>query len=349
MGMSPRRIGLTTTGRTGPRLTRCVLVALVAALAPNVAHAHVKWFTDPRPYPLRTDLILSDRTAIFLAVAAVALGLFTVASKLVSDPYWPRLPFLDHMAVGAPKLLAVQTAITLIHSGVTPALFVPNMPLGLEPLGLLLAGLQVAIAFSFITSIGDWIGALALLLLGPLAFFFFPFWDVLEQLLFAGIGLVMLVVGSSAVRVDDARPWFESRFSAAAPRAVAALRMLTGVSIIALALGEKIWNPDLGAAFMADHPQFNVFQTLRLANVSNDQFVLLAGLTEGTIGVLLVSGLLTRVVILFMWLPFNLGTPFLPSQELLGHLPVFAVMYLLLVHGAGIAPGESLRKPELET
>jgi hypothetical protein len=24
-------------------------------------------------------------------------------------------------------------------------------------------------------------------------------------------------------------------------------------------------------------------------------------------------------------------------------------MYLLLVHGAGIAPGESLRKPELET
>ena len=82
---------------------------------------------------------------------------------------------------------------------------------------------------------------------------------------------------------------------------------------------------------------------------TDERFVLLAGLTEGVIGVLLISGLLPRVVILGMWLPFNLGTPFLPSQELLGHLPVFAVMYLLLVHGAGIAPGESLRKPELET
>jgi hypothetical protein len=83
--------------------------------------------------------------------------------------------------------------------------------------------------------------------------------------------------------------------------------------------------------------------------VSDDQFVLLAGLTEGTIGVLLVSGLLTRVVILFMWVPFNLGAPFLPSQELVGHLPIFATMYLLLVHSAGIAPGESPTKQELET
>jgi hypothetical protein len=56
-------------------------------------------------------------------------------------------------------------------------------------------------------------------------------------------------------------------------------------------------------------------------------------LVEGVIGVLLLSGLLTRVVILFMWVPFNLGTPFLPPQELLGHLPIFAIMYLLLVYG----------------
>jgi hypothetical protein len=43
--------------------------------------------------------------------------------------------------------------------------------------------------------------------------------------------------------------------------------------------------------------------------------VLAAGLVEGTIGVLLISGLLTRVVILAMWVPFNLGIPFLASQS----------------------------------
>ncbi len=32
-------------------------------------------------------------------------------------------------------------------------------------------------------------------------------------------------------------------------------------------------------------------------------------------------------------------------NELIGHLPIFGIMYLLLVHGSGIAPGESLDRP----
>jgi hypothetical protein len=51
------------------------------------------------------------------------------------------------------------------------------------------------------------------------------------------------------------------------------------------------------------------------------------------------------VVILFMWVPFNVGVPFLPPQELIGHLPIFGIMYFLLVHSAGIAPGEPLDRP----
>jgi hypothetical protein len=295
--------------------------------------AHVKWFADPAPYPLRTDLILSERTLLFVVVSALAVAGLYLLSRLLGDPYWPRLPFLGWMAIGAPTLMAVQTAITLIHNGVSPVLFAPNLPLGLDPLGLSLAALQILIAFTFITGIADWVGALALLLLGPLAFLFFPPWDVLEQLLFAAIGLVILVIGRTAVRAEQARPWFRQHWPNAARQSLAALRILSGISVIALALGEKIWNPGLGAAFLAEYPHFNVFQTFGLAPVSNDQFVMLAGLVEGVIGVLLLSGLLTRVVILFMWVPFNLGTPFLPPQELLGHLPIFAIMYLLLVYG----------------
>ena len=332
------------------RLFRAALLGSLLALIPAQTEAHVKWFVDePQRYPLRTDLILSERTAIFVAVAAASVLLFLLVDRLIRDPYWPRLPFLKQMAVGAPTLLAVQTGIALVQSGATPALFAPNLPLALNTSGLVLAALEVLIAFSFITGIADWVGAIALLLLGLLAFLFFPAWDVLEQILFAGIGLAILVVGASAVRADDARPWFRSRWLSASPQALATLRVLSGVSIIALALGEKLWSPDIGAAFMARYPHFNVFQTFHVADVSNDQFVLLAGLVEGTIGVLLITGLLTRVVILFMWVPFNLGVPFLPSQELVGHLPVFAVMYLLLVHGAGIAPGEPLDKQRLET
>ncbi len=102
---------------------------------------------------------------------------------------------------------------------------------------------------------------------------------------------------------------------------------------------------DLGAAFLAGHPQFNFVRTfLGQAWFSDGLFVLAAGVAEGVIGVLLISGLLTRVVILGMWVPFNITIPFLPPTELLGHLPIFGIMYLLLVHSAGIAPGESMQR-----
>jgi hypothetical protein len=95
-------------------------------------------------------------------------------------------------------------------------------------------------------------------------------------------------------------------------------------------------NPDLGESFLAGRLQFNV---LRPLGISDQQFVLLGGVVEGSIGALLVSGLLTRVVILSMWVPFNLTVPFLPAVEMIGHLPIFGVMYLLLVYGAGSAQG----------
>jgi hypothetical protein len=101
-------------------------------------------------------------------------------------------------------------------------------------------------------------------------------------------------------------------------------------------LTEKLWNPALGAAFLAHHPSFNIFHAqLGLPWFTDDLFVLLAGIVEGIIGVLLVSGCLTRLVVLGMWLPFNLGIPFLPPQELIGHLPILATMYFLLAHGPG--------------
>jgi hypothetical protein len=269
------------------------------------------------------------------------------AQRVVGDPHWPRLQFLRKMAVGAPTLFAVQAAISLVYAAVQPSLLVPNMRLQLDAVGIVIAILQLFVAFAFITGIADWLAAIALILLGPLGFVLFPAYDVLDQLHWLGIALVVLVIGRYAADIRDERPWFAARGPGWSARAVAILRVITGVAIIAPALSEKIWNPELGGAFVSDHPEFNFPRTLLGQTwLTDDAFVLGAGLVEGTIGVLLISGLLTRVVILGMWLPFNLGIPFLPPQELIGHLPIFGIMYLLLVHGAGIAPGESLDRPE---
>ena len=323
-----------------------MLPAVLLATASTPALAHVKWFEDPSAYPLRADLVLSGRTALFVAVATAAVALLYLLQRLMGDPHWPRVSFLRRMAVGAPTLLAIQAAIGLVYAAVQPALLAPNLPLEPDGRGLAIAALEIAVAFALITGLLDGVAAVALILLGPLGFLLFPAVDVLDQLHWAGIGLAVLVVGRFAADVTETRPWFRRRSPAWSARAVAALRVITGVAIIAPALSEKLWNPALGAAFLARRPEFNVVRTfLGQAWFTDDLFVLAAGITEGVIGVLLVSGLLTRVVILFMWVPFNLGVPFLPSQELLGHLPIFGIMYVLLVHGAGIAPGESLDRP----
>jgi uncharacterized membrane protein YphA (DoxX/SURF4 family) len=325
------------------------VLALLVACLPAPAAAHVKWFvqpTDPARPELRLDLILSERTALLLVVAVGSLAVLYALQRLAGTPHWPELGIFRLMAIGAPTLLAVQAAIALVYAAVQPALFVPNMALELSPLGLALAAAQLAVAFSFVTGLADWVAGGVVIGLALLAFGLYRPTDALDQLYWVGIGLVLVIIGRFAAAAYPARPWFHRRNPAWSARAVAALRVIAGLAIIAPGLDEKVWNPELGEAFLAERPHFNFPRTLLgLEWCTDERFVLLAGVVEATIGLLLISGLLTRVVILGMWLPFNIGVPFLPPQELLGHLPIFGIMYFLLVHGAGIAPGESLDRP----
>jgi hypothetical protein len=75
---------------------------------------------------------------------------------------------------------------------------------------------------------------------------------------------------------------------------------------------------------------------------SDDLFITAAAAVEATVGVLLIAGVLPRVVILLMWVPFNAAIPLLPPVELLGHLPILAVMYVVFLQG----PGEAVRLGE---
>jgi len=216
---------------------------------------------------------------------------------------------------------------------VQPALLAPSLHLPLTPFGYACAAVETLIAFTFITGLFDRVGAIGLGLLWVVCLIMFGMPDALEQLLYVGIAVTIFVIGRTASLAEMPRPPFSSPVWGA--RAIMVLRIMSGISFLSLGLIDKIWTPELGLAFLQEYPQFNV---LRLAGVewaTDDVFVLLAGIVETTIGALLISGRLTRIVILGMWLPFNLTVPFLPPVEMLGHLPIFGIMYLLLVHGSG--------------
>jgi hypothetical protein len=302
-------------------------------------HDHVEWFEDPARYPVDWNLVFSWRTLLAVVAALAAVGILYLAQRLLGDPHWPRLPFLPRMAIGAPTLLAVQAAIPLIYSGVQPVLFAPQLHLGANPGGLALGAVEALIGFSFVTGIWDRVAAAVLVGLVALAFILFPPLDVLSQLHWVGIAIVIYAIGRQAPeagRPRHAGGWWLVRISP--ENAVILLRVFTGVALIAPALAEKLWNPRIAEAFLHQHAGFNFPRALGMTWMSDDLFIIAAGVFELVIGALVISGFLTRVVIIAVWLPFNLTIPFLPPQELLWHLPFFGILYFLLVHGADLAP-----------
>ena len=107
---------------------------------------------------------------------------------------------------------------------------------------------------------------------------------------------------------------------------------MAGLAIVVLAFTEKLVSPDLGVAFLKAYPHFNVAQEIGVTWFTDERFVYAAGIVELAIGAALLSGILPRLVIFGMFVPFNLTIPFLPPTELMGHLPVFSVMYVLVFH-----------------
>ena len=308
-----------------------MIVAALSVLAPATVYAHEKWFTDPRFHPSAPPLVLSERTAIALGVGAVAVLLLGLAQRLIGDPLWPRLPVFERMRAGDVRLLAVQTAIALIYMAVRLALLTPHLSLPQAPLGFILAGVQLLIAFSFITRVLDRAGAALLILMGLVVAVLFTPLDALQLAFYGGIALLIFVSGVGQHAAAPQPPVSSPEWG---QRALMALRVLSGLAFLFIALGDKIWNPDLGEAFLQTYPHFNV---LRLAglDVSDQTFALIAGVIETAAGLLLISGFLTRVVIAVLLVPFNLTVPFLPAEEMIGHLPIFGILYVLLVNGPG--------------
>jgi hypothetical protein len=308
------------------------LVVTLALLAPFGARAHEKWFVDARTYPLQLGLLWSWTTLGAVAAGAAAVGALLVLRRLVGgDNLFPRIGFLRRFDPAAPVVIAIQSAITLIFMAVNLFLLAPNLRMGFSPVGFALAALQVFVAFSFISGAFTRIGAALLLLLVLLTGVFFGPASMLEQSIYAGVALYMLLQGRGLI---DPRRGAEpaSRFDRYRKFAPTTLRVLAGLSIVVLAFTEKLLNPDLGVAFLKAYPHFNVARAIGVTWFTDERFVYAAGMVELAIGAALLSGILPRLVIFGMFVPFNLTIPFLPPTELMGHLPVFSVMYVLVFH-----------------
>ncbi|MGH2560995.1 MAG: hypothetical protein ACRDJH_18170 [Thermomicrobiales bacterium] len=315
-------------------------LAVLAALVPSAAVAHERWFVeDEGPAPPEWGDFFSLPVLLALLGAVVALAILAVLQRRLGDPLWPRPPFFQRLEPCAPAILAVQTAITMIYAATQLDLFVPNIDLPRNAGGVLVAGITIVAAFSFITGVLTRLGALVIIGLVVLGLAFASWYEVLEQILFVGIALYLVAVGRGVIRMDEGQE--EDRFAfmdRLLPHALVILRISAGISVVTLAFTEKLINVDLGIAFLQEYPRFNVAQELGIDWFTDRRFVYAAGIVECVAGIALLAGYLPRLVILVLWIPFNLGIPFLPPQELIGHLPILATMYVILVRGTEGVP-----------
>jgi hypothetical protein len=309
------------------------LMIVTVAFCPLPARAHERWFVEnAEAYPLRPELLLSPAMLIALAVSAAIVGALLLIRRLAGgDNMFPRVWFLRRYDPAAPVVIAVQAAIALIYVAVNLRFFAVNLQLPTSVIGFLLAAAQIAVAFSYISGVFTRAGSALLITLVLLAGVLYGPIAMLEQSIFVGIALYLGSTGrglrDSATNRQVVHPLDRFR-----PLAPTLLRLCAGLTISVLAFSEKLLNPALGAALLQAYPNFNFMQALGLAWFTDERFILAAGIVELAIGVALMSGVLPRLVIIGMFVPFNLPLPFLPATELLGHLPIFAVMYVLLFH-----------------
>jgi uncharacterized membrane protein YphA (DoxX/SURF4 family) len=307
---------------------------------------HVKWFVDASRYPAHLDGEALARTALALAVGGAA-----VAVSAVLDRLWQRhrqpvpLPVdaAGRLFAWLPLILGLHLAALLITSGVQRQLFAPNLQMPRTFWAGVLALGEIVVALSLVYGALTRLAAVAigglfaagLVIFGPL--------DLLDHLHLLGIACFLFVFGRGPYSLDTVfglpRPPLERLVLWSVP----VLRVLTGAAIAWTGLTEKLWNLPLAEAFLRARP-FNFMPALGFAGFSDRDFAVAAGIVEVTVGILLASGLLTRLVILVAWLPFNLTLPFLGWAELVGHLPIYGVMAVLLALGSGRAVRAVLRE-----
>jgi uncharacterized membrane protein YphA (DoxX/SURF4 family) len=320
---------------------------LVLFLTPASVLAHARWFVEGEHPPTDWSALLSLPVLLAAGAAAGTVVLLALIQRMIGDPLWPRPPFFQRMEPAAPAILGVQAAITLIFEATRLRLFSPNIELPENRLGYLMVIAVTIAAFSFITGVLTRFGALAIIVLWIMAFGLVPWEEVMEQVLYVGIAIYLFAVGRGVVRYRDHREEGESPLSdRLLPYALPILRITVGLSVLTLAFTEKLLNVGLGTAFLDEYPRFNVARELGFTWFTDERFVYLIGIIEATAGAALIAGFMPRLTILLLWVPFNLGIPFLPPQELIGHLPILASMYVLLVRGTeGVPPPEVAMEP----
>lgn len=308
-------------------VSKLLLPALLLICAGSAGSAHVNWFVEPGMEVLPN---YSLRDPVFLLWAWVAVALVGVSIWL--DGKLPMLRVAQSpMRHDFMELLRVLTGMSFLLTAYEGALVAPHK-MAEGPMGLTLLFLQAVIGIMLIAN--RWVKYAALLmgLLFAGVIYKFGIMSALEYAIVAGIAMFLFFN-----TIED--PRWRDRLK---PYSVDALRIWTGVSLVALAIGEKLAPSALGQVFVATY-QWNFMQMLGLDVFDDRMFVLAAGMVELAIGMCLILGTTVRLAVLTLSVMMALSNIVFILQdnkeaalvEFIGHMPIIGIALVLLLLGYG--------------
>jgi uncharacterized membrane protein YphA (DoxX/SURF4 family) len=289
--------------------------------------AHVKWFTDPRLHPTEYGRLLSAPVIAAFLIALCATGVAYVIQHRVPEP--KAIASLERFAKTGPLALRLALGVALIAAAVADWLFVPSLVLDNDPIGNALRAIETACGLFLLAGLFTRYAAAVLAVLGVVAMVPFNVESILEQVHILGIAVYLFIVGPGQVSLDARREALRSIADDKAPAAaINLLRIAMGFGIAYGALTEKLLNPPLAQALLDQSPLLNV---LRPLGVSDPVFIWLAGVTELVIGVVILSGQITRPVMAVGFALFTVTLIVFGLPELIGHLPYYGIMLTLFI------------------
>ncbi|GAC1446270.1 MAG: hypothetical protein NVSMB56_03370 [Pyrinomonadaceae bacterium] len=299
------------------------------------ASAHEKWFYDTKGYGLRWDLLFRPLPLAFVG----AVLLVTFAAWVL----WNRrrrgyVPGPENFGTAddrraalyglVPAILGVHVAVPLLVSGVQGHLFTPNNELPgfwIYALGLAQTGVALALFYGALTRIA----AAALAALWLAGIFLVGLEPMLESSMYLGFAAFFFLAGRGPISIDRLiLPRLEPS-AQLMTKAIPALQTGLGLSLVIVAFTEKFANIPLAAAFLERYP-LNFTSFLHLP-MSNETFILCAGAVELLVGLWILFGIFPREIILIAWIPINMTLTVFNWTELIGHLPIYGALAVLLI------------------
>jgi hypothetical protein len=288
---------------------------------------HESWFTAERP---PYDWGFAAQPASLAVIAAAVLGavVWRLVARRLPTPELGFLRPLGRLAPYVPRLLAIHAGVSLLAQAARGTYLAPALDLPDAWYGSAIAIAEGILGVWLIAGFRIRLGAVALVLAGPIGMVMYGVVPILERIDLLGIALFLVVLppgddpaGRAAVGEERVR------------MGLFGLRALVGTALVVLAFTEKLARPALAVAFLDRYPAFNILRAAGL-EVSNEAFVRIAGGVELLFGLLIISGALPQVAVIVAGIPFNATLFFLGAEELIGHLPLYGAMLALLVYGS---------------